>query len=640
MRNNLNSSFFFEVSIQLLLISTLILILDVLHIFYFRFYVNIYVLFAITFILFTTTSILKFKSKDKNNIQYYYYIALLCLIIFKFVDVLYFNLLKSIYLIYFENLLFLSLLLISSYFKFLSNSYLKFNFLDINLLFLNKYKLNYWIISIILLFLVGLIIRVFLIYLNMGKSLWYDEAITLYVIYQIIDGNGQTFHDGTFYNRAIIYHHLLALLVLIFKNPYIVGISFNLIFYSISFFGLYKLSLKLTNKLTTLFTLFLFSTSTFMLYMFLEIRFYEFFVSFFILTTFFLYLIIEEYFKFDNFKSFFNSLILFDIKVRRFLIYFTLFCISLVISIDAHRLTFYLLYATLIFGFSLLIVRKYLEGIIISLFSFFILLLGNIYLHKEQFSFSYLLVQPLLPWMQYQFGYQPALTFFNRMLLNEFQYIIILLPILVILLILKIKEIKILYLFSIGITLFIMISIQGYGMYAVRYFHFVYPFILIIIAYTINEIINYKHSKVSSILVFTLVGIILSSSLFNLYSTFNEHANPLSDSREAFKFIEENFNIDEIYVYSDGQLILSYYIHFKQFPDIVISTLESEKSTDYYSGVEIYGFDIVLEKIEHISQETIFMFRTDKRPSIIYDNIFVEFEVIYENDTIKLIRLI
>jgi hypothetical protein len=418
--------------------------------------------------------------------------------------------------------------------------------------------------------LIGLIITGILLRLNgiTNKSINYDEAISITVAQNIAEGIGRFTIIDTYYGRAKLFHDYLSIFYK-FSDDLWIGIVANMPFVIITLIILYFFGKLILNKNTGLFASFLFSFSWFAIAMSREIRFYEMFICFLLISLFLFYNIILIFLKT---KGLFN--LFFNLKFLKFLF---LFVISFAISIETHKLSFFVFYSFLLFGILLFILNRKKASLIIS-FSLIILLVGNYYKYKELNIFA--IFEDTLPsWFISIMENAPFLNLINELSINGFFYIYIIVFSSLFLLF-KHKKISNIYLCSILFGIYYLLSIFGAGYIEfLRYYYMLLPFLLIFSSYVINEMIKINKKIIKFFYFILLLVIFINSIMFSI----NE-SNSIKNYNNISRYGAHNLNYFTIsnYIYnneeymnytiiSDNQFAFVNYIYTKKKIDFVYS---------------------------------------------------------------------
>ncbi len=177
-------------------------------------------------------------------------------------------------------------------------------------------------------------------------SLWVDEVNSIIVSEQIANGHGQTLLSGEPYTRAYVYHHLLAIFLKIFGNPDVTGRLLNIPFFILSAVYIYKFGRYIKNNTVGLLSAALFSFSWFGISMARDLRFYEMFLSLFLVFSYTLMVTLIEYYNLERNQRIFPT-ILRNKKIR------TGGIIAVVlglIAFDTQVQTVLVLYPLIVFG--------------------------------------------------------------------------------------------------------------------------------------------------------------------------------------------------------------------------------------------------------------------------------------------------
>ncbi len=294
--------------------------------------------------------------------------------------------------------------------------------------------------------------------------------------------------------------------------------------------------------------------------MFTEVRFYEMHTAFFILTALFvLYLtkellIVKELNLINKLRSKIPSI------STKLMLILVLNFVFLVISLDTQRLSFFILYPILFFGIYVYFYKSKFIGGSFVIISAIGIIAANLVTNKLNFKLIHLIRQDLLPWMASR-GHQGVLDFYNQVYLNEFPFAVLVFPCLLIALITTKEKVYIAYISSFSVVLYLIVAVQGYGVIAIRYYYFVYPFLLIATAVSLYALYKLNSTRVYRFLylVFTLIILVHVSS--NYYQSFRLEQY-ISDNSEAFEYLKESRPNLPIAV--DPQSILPYNIYFKK----------------------------------------------------------------------------
>lgn len=440
-------------------------------------------------------------------------------------------------------------------------------------------------------------------------SFWVDEANTVIVSERIAHGFGQTLLSGEPYLRGYLYHHYIAFLLKIYDYPNLVGRLANIPFYIATVWGIYKLGEYIKEKRVGLLSALLFSLSWFGISMARDLRFYEMFLCLFLFFSYLSIKVIIEYFNLEIEKRSVINII----KNKSIMTKGMLLLILGLISIDTQVETVLILYPIILFGIILSIFHKKKEGFILSLVAFLMLVAATIYNSSEIFfDLSYLLIPPAPDW-KVGFGNLGFFDFFNYLLMNGYWYIPIIIIALFLLTVLK-REIKLTFLFCMLFCLYFATAIQGYGIIAIRYYYFWFPFLLIGISYcTINfcDFLFKKRNMTLTLLGIIIYLVIITSSIITgiqesrsayLYNSRNEPRNiNYREILSVFNDLKSNLqkkSFQKILSVTDDELGMPFYENSGTLPDLIFTSNTNSTSlkNKYLNVIYIYFENLSLLK--------------------------------------------
>lgn len=461
-----------------------------------------------------------------------------------------------------------------------------------------KPQVNWYVFLLLTLITGGLVLRINGI---SHLSVWIDEANSLIVGERIAQGFGPTLLSGSYYPRAIVYHEYLGALIRIFSNPEITGRLANILFFIITAITLYFFGKKIHSKLTGLLTVFLYVCSWVSIAMFREIRFYE----MLLMCVTFLYFLI--------YQILLSAVTLFATpdralrKTKLFLaenIYYiilTLFIAGL--SYDTQTESSLILFPLILIGFFLFLSnsRSKVMGMLITASSLFLLILGGLYVYKENFKLEYLVLAPQPGWKD-SLGSLNFFDFMSYIVTNDYWY---LLPITSLSLWLLVRKRDFFLVFSSAflLALYSIISIQGYGSSAIRYYYILFPIIFLLSAYLINvtwEYLSKKDNRAQLVTFCIVTMLILLTSVFSAvkesnsaytFTSKNETRNINYDA--AFSFLAQQ-DLSRSTVIVDDQLSMPYYVYFHKAANYYLITGTNSfnrNSRNYYTNIYPVGYD-------------------------------------------------
>jgi len=428
---------------------------------------------------------------------------------------------------------------------------------------------------------------------------------------------GQTVLNGSFYSIDIVYHHYLALALLIFKNYpiYLVARLINTPFYIGTTIVLYSFAKKISSKATGIITAVLYCLSWFSIDMFKEARFYEFFIFCFLTFIYIAYILIQDITKLPD--------IYFLRRNKKKIIALLIF---LALSFDASFLTFLSLYAFSLYFLIEFFIEKNINKLIIFVSSITLILIGvmatanNLQEITKIFKFTspYWLTQS-----------HPILEFYTFFISNSYSAIILiiiyaLLPEEIILR----KNKKIIFLSSFCLGLYLMVALQGYGNIAVRYYYFSLPFAVLLISvsyYYLSKIIQFK---ILPIILVAAVLIIIPQAYTESYAA-NLGVSKIdiknTNNLEGYAYIKNNFLMLKPTFIVHHQFGTSFYLYFDRTPDYMINPSALDK--DPYLNIENINVDML--KNLHNS---IIIFYKDTGPLFTKVNNILSDDVVYQQN--------
>lgn len=444
----------------------------------------------------------------------------------------------------------------------------------------NQSKFLY-LLGALCIIIVGLLLR-----LNGISSLpaWSDESTTIIVATRISMGYGHTLLSGHLYNTAFLYHSYLGLIYSFSDNHLLISRLANIPFFLINIITIYFIAKLLYEKRTALLSCLFFATSWISISMFREARFYEFFLSFFLLAVYLLIKLVLTNFKEIEFLLFTK----FNIKsylniIKKNILNITLFFLVFLVAYDSNKQVVLMIYCFFIFGLLLFIIKKKRIGLIFSVFCYLIIFYGMLITFKY-FDYRSLIYLPPTPTWKI-FLTSDIYSFWNYLLKNDYYFLIYIIPLFILKTFIK-KNVKDILVLSFFATLLIMISVQGYGISAIRYYYLLIPFLCLLIADCIVylSLIISNNTKICfyTFIIF-FVAISIFSGVTESYSIYNNASknDSKNDGRDWIETIAK-LNVETII---DPYLSSSYYINTNNKPDFIINDKTNPETID---GKDIY----------------------------------------------------
>lgn len=407
-------------------------------------------------------------------------------------------------------------------------------------------------------------------------SFWNDEAISIIVSQRINEGLGHTLLSGQEYVRAYLYHSYLAFVLSITDNLIVWSRLANLPFYLASCILVYLLAKRLINKRAGLISTILFTISWFSISMFRDVRFYEMLVTLVLLMSLFLLNFFNIIFSIDR-KAY---LIGASIKNRKAVMYqnFLFFILFFILAFETNLIAAAIIYPIMLFGLTLYLRNNEKKGLIIFIFTFIGLFLGTwISYLKEGFKFYYIINPPTAPWRAVLLN--PTIwDFFVYLIKNSYSYLFLLLPIILFIPFLF-RSKKFIYLWSFIIGLYFFISLQLYGIIAIRYYYIMFPFLAIGISLalcSLFSIVKQKKLIPSKLAFYLFVTFIV---YLTVYSSIQESSSPLKlnslneprnvNYMQVLKSIEVIRLENNAMLITDNELKIDYLVNVGTIPDYV-----------------------------------------------------------------------
>jgi hypothetical protein len=398
---------------------------------------------------------------------------------------------------------------------------------------------------------------------------WIDESTSMKVAQRIAEGKGQTLMNGLFYNRGIIYHHYIGLLIkYVSGNLYIIGRVANVPFFIAIAVTVYYFGKYITDKKTGLIASALFCFSWIGISIFREARFYEMWLA---VYTGFIFLLTHLLFAYLRETE--HSVLAF--VNRRKLPFFGLFCLG-VLSYDCQELTAFILYPLIVFGLLVFVFRKEVKGIIISLFSF-AALFAALTLKYHLSVFSRLIKQSGPAWKSL-YPETPILGLWNFLLANDYKYLIIIVAFLCVVGIIFRKNLQLAFIVSFAFTWYFILAAQGYEVNMIRYYYPILPILAIGVAYCFS--ICFALFAGQPWRQFVTYGLLIALLGSSFASGVQESGSiPTNNSKYAFKndnfgnelfYLDTYADIDHSTVVTNSIWALPYDIYFNRPPDGIV----------------------------------------------------------------------
>jgi hypothetical protein len=467
------------------------------------------------------------------------------------------------------------------------------------------YKEGWYLIVLIFIVLWGIFLRISNIeYL----SIWYDEAISVSVAKNIASGIGPILISGVPYKGAFLFHQYLSLF---YRNntEVINGIFANIPFFIITAVVLFYFGKELKNKKAGIIASFLFAFSWVGIAMGRDIRFYEMFICFFTLGSYFFYRSYIYFLKIDG---------RFDSKKTMHLVLFVFLSgLFLCLSFTTQLLTFFVLYSFALFGF-ILIIKSNVVGYLVTSLSFLMISLGNFYKFGN-WSLGLVLERKMPDWFNKLYDKSNYLDFFIYLLKNDYFYLVLIIGILIFFILFR-KSLPGIFLLSMIIGLYSMVANYGVGYpELLRYFYYIFPFLFLATGYFFVYFKELRLSNSKKIYNFLLNVLLLFILLFTLYSGIVESNSPKTLSS---KYMYRNIPYKKI----------SEIIFEKRFEEYIkigdnsvafVTCIYTNKNLDYFLDRRDVSFINAQERhtrisaISHVDLDN--MINTGKKILLIYD---------------------
>jgi hypothetical protein len=469
-----------------------------------------------------------------------------------------------------------------------------------------------YILGLFSLIFIGILIRLKEIF---AKSPWADEGFSILVAQRIFDGFGHTMPSGNLYPRAFLYHEYLSFFANFSEKLYGFGVIANIPFFIISCFVIYYLTKKFSQKKYALLAILFFIFSWFSIAHFRMIRMYEAFLAFFLLMFYFLIIIIQKYYNINS-KISFNKKIkkLFQQNLFIFLMFFIFFYLSYQTQVITASIIPSLIIANLLF----FIIKPKIKSFIFLIVSALIWITGLVYIYKENF-YKYLIKQNSPDWVE-NYAVAPFDEFWFFLINNQHSYLIILLILLIPLVFtnfnLSKKKIPLFYLLFITFGYYAIISLQGVGSVASRYFYPFLPLSIIIFSIFSFYLVKIFFKQKNKIY---LVLILIFLLFLNLYASgIKESASIIPKNsklgvnnfeyREFFNKIQEkNIDLENNIIGGDGHIIITYYIHTKNKPHFVVIRDKARfQKSNFYLDIPEIGYEDLNDLTNKTKKENVY----------------------------------
>jgi hypothetical protein len=398
---------------------------------------------------------------------------------------------------------------------------------------------------------------------------WVDEANTMMVAQRIAEGKGQTWISGVFYQRGIIYHHYVALLIkYVSSNLYYIGRAANTPFFVIIIFTIYYFSKTIFNKKIGIIASIFFTFSWVSISIFRNARFYEMWLSVILILIFLLYQLIQRYLDYTEKK-------IYPFIKKNVLLLILILCFG-AISYDCQELTALILYPLITFGVLIFLFKNRGKGLFIFSSSFVLLFIGLIY--KYKFSAPFHFLSQKLPEFKALYPDTPILGLWIFLLNNQYNYLIVIFTLTIIILIIFRKNLAILFLSSIIFSWYFIVAFQGYDTSMIRYYYPIFP--LLAIQISVCSMITLKLFKNNKIQQFIIGSLLIILIIFSLYSGIQESNSILSNSSKNYfnndnfgkglLFLKANVDIERSTVITNNIWSLPYFLYFNKTPNYII----------------------------------------------------------------------
>ncbi len=397
---------------------------------------------------------------------------------------------------------------------------------------------------------------------------WIDESTSTLIAQRIAEWKGQTYMNGVFYGRAILYHHYAAIFIKLFKGSiYFVMRAANIPFFIGIILGIYYLGKYCANKFTGLISAFIFCFSWISISIFREARFYEMWLAFYLPSLLLIYKFTQTYFETNEFDLW-NF-------VKQNLRILIIACILILISLDTQELTFLTLYPLAILG-TVFFFKKNRKGLILFLTAILFIISALIY--KHQFSISNIVFFEGGPTLRTLYGRTPVLAVWDSVYSSGYQYLFLIFILYFIFLKSFRSNYKLLFTFIFVFSWYFIVALQGHDVKSIRYFYPILPLIAIQTASTISYcfILFEKHK----FLRYELIIILLALLTYSVWGGIQESESILTNSsknlfkNETFKdglqFMTSNIDTANSLIISTNIWATPYYIYFNKTPNYIV----------------------------------------------------------------------
>ena len=371
------------------------------------------------------------------------------------------------------------------------------------------YKEGWWY-SVGLILIVG-VMSIFYMTQIGNYYLWTDETFSFNAAKAIIETGKPILDSGLNYDRALIYHYLLAGSMFIFGVGEFGSRMINVIFSIFISIIIYATIKKESNKIFGLIGVFLFMTFILSFSMIIETRFYVMLSLLFLVASLLFYYTFIDKTKEKNDKKREKNIFSFNIK------WAILFIVSLYLGYKTHPFMFIVFFGISSYLFySLLINFKFDKRIILLILFISLILFGSYYL-TGTLDLKYSYFEAGTP--SWALNNERDTNYYTD-ILNDY---LILFPVSLILLslylILKKKNI-IVYLYFIAVLGVYFISNQR--VLEIRYIFFLVPIIILLLTFSIYLIYVFiLRNKMNQIISVSLVLFLLFSHAFILVNEIN-----------------------------------------------------------------------------------------------------------------------
>lgn len=419
--------------------------------------------------------------------------------------------------------------------------------------------------------ILGILLASIYIRLRLAGSLffWVDEATSATIAQRIASGLGQTYTNGQFYGRALLYHHYAGLLIKFFHiSPYWLLRIGNTPFYIAIFFSVYIYTKRLTNKYLALIAVIIFSFSWISISIFREARFYEMWLAFFFPFIMILSNLIKEYAICREGTIFFLKK---NLK--------TLFLLSVLfaISLDSQELTFLTLYPLTVFGIYIFLRNNNKKGLIISFLSFFAIVAALIF--KKQFtSISTLIFFNGGPTIRSIYSKTPVLAVWNNLYNGDYQYLLIVVILISTCFLIFKKRIELAFISIFIFVWYFIVALQGNDSKSIRYFYPLLPLLSLQMVFCINFCLQvFKKNLLGRVATYCFIILIIVTSIKNGLTeseSIKYHNSKNLFKNETFelglRYIKSNINLDKSTIVSTNIWTAPYYIYLGKMPDYIV----------------------------------------------------------------------